>query len=140
MRIKLMLHILGLLTATACSHTDKSSVSIVELIGTEWGLEEIDGSGVADRVQSTLYFQRGDQIVGWGGCNRYFAGLRSDGDLIHIDPIGSTRRSCPPVVMEQESRFFKALEKARNISMQDQYLIIDSDGIENPMKFIMIKR
>lgn len=140
MRIKRMLLIFGLLTTAACSHTDKSPVSVVELIGTEWGLEEIDGSGVADRVQSTLYFQRDDRIVGWGGCNRYFAGLRSDGDDIHIGPIGSTRRICPPVVMDQENRFFKVLEKARNISMQDPYLIIDSDGIEKPLKFIMINR
>lgn len=140
MRIKFMLLIFGLFMTAGCSHTGKSPVSVVELIGTEWGLEEIDGSGVADRVQSTLYFQRDDRIVGWGGCNRYFAGLRSDGDDIHIGPIGSTRRICPPVVMDQENRFFKVLEKARNISMQDPYLIIDSDGIEKPLKFIMINR
>jgi putative lipoprotein len=139
MRVKLMLFIFGLLLTGACSHTDKSRVSIVELVDTEWVLEEIDGSTVADRVQSTLHFQRGDRVVGWGGCNRYLAGLRSEGDGIHIGPIGSTRRICPPVVMNQENRFFKALEKARNISMQDHYLIIDSDGIEKPLKFIMIK-
>ena len=139
MRIKRMLLIFGLLMTAACSHTDKASVSVAELIGTEWALEEIGGSGIADRVQSTLHFQRDDRIVGWGGCNRYFAGLRSDGDVIRIGPIGSTRRMCPPVVMNQENRFFKALEKARNISKQDHYLIIDSDGIEKPLKFIMIK-
>ena len=140
MRIKLMMSIFGLLTTAACSHTGKSPVNIVELIGTEWGLEEIDGAGVADRVQSTLHFEREDRIAGWGGCNRYFAGLRSDGDMIRIGPIGSTRRICPPVVMDQEDRFFEALEKARNLSMQAPYLIIDCDGIENPLKFIMIKR
>jgi heat shock protein HslJ len=139
MRIKPILLIFGLLLTGACSHTDKSPVSVVELIGTEWGLEEIDGSRVADRVQSTLLFQRGDRVVGWGGCNRYFAGLRSDGDVIHISPIGSTRRICPPVVMDQENRFFEVLKKARNISMQDPYLIIDSKGVEDPLKFIMIK-
>jgi len=140
MRIKLLLLIFGLLMIAACSHTAKSPVSVAELIDTEWVLEEIGGSGVADRVQSTLHFQRGDRVVGWGGCNRYFAGLRSDGDIILISPIGSTRRICPPVVMDQEDRFFKALEKARHISMQGPYLIIDSDGIENPLKFIMLKR
>ncbi len=139
MRIKLALFILGLFMVAGCSHTDKSSVSVIELIGTEWGLEEIDGHGVADRVQSTLHFERGDRIVGWGGCNRYFAGLRTQGDDIQIGPIGSTRRICPPVVMNQENRFFKALEKARYISKQDHYLIVDSDGIEKPLKFIMIK-
>ena len=140
MRIKLMLLIFGLLMTGACGHTDKAPVSVAELIGTEWALEEIGGSGVADRVQSTLHFQRDDRVVGWGGCNRYFADLHSEGDEIHIGPIGSTRRICPPVVMDQEVHFFKALEKARNISMQDPYLIIDCDGVEKPLKFIMIKR
>lgn len=139
MRIKRILLIFGVLMAGACSHTAKSPVSVAELIDTEWVLEEIGGSGVADRVQSTLHFQRHDRVVGWGGCNRYFAGLRSDGDIIHIGPIGSTRRICPPVVMDQEGRFFKALEKARNLSMQDAYLIIDCNGIEKPLKFIIIK-
>ena len=140
MRIKLMLFIFGLLLTGACSHTDRSRVSIVELVGTEWGLEEINGTPVADRVQSTLHFERHDWLVGWGGCNRYFAGLRSDGDRIRIGPIGSTRRICPPVVMNQEDRFFEALEKARHISLQDPYLIIDSEGNEKPLKFIIIKR
>ena len=139
MRLKLTVLIFGLLTTAACSHTGKSPLNVVELIGTGWGLEEMDGGGVADRVQSTLHFERGDRIAGWGGCNRYFAGLRSHGDTIRIGPIGSTRRICPPVVMDQEDRFFKALEKARNLSMQDAYLIIDCEGIENPLKFIMIK-
>ena len=139
MRVKLMLFIFGLLLTGACSQTDKSPVKIIELVDTEWVLEEIDGRMITDRVQSTLHFQRDDRVVGWGGCNRYFAGLRSEGDGIHIGPIGSTRRICPPVVMAQENLFFKALEKARNISMQDHYLIIDSDEIEKPLKFIMVK-
>ena len=139
MRIKLMLLIFGLFMIAACSHTSKSPVNVAELIDTEWVLEEIGGRGVADQVQSTLHFQRHDRVVGWGGCNRYFASLRSDGDIIQISPIGSTRRICPPVVMDQEDRFFKALEKARNISMQDPYLIIDGKGIEKPLKFIMLK-
>ena len=140
MGIKLMLFIFGLLLTGACSHTDKSRLSVVELVGTEWGLEEINGSPVADRVQSTLHFERDDRVVGWGGCNRYFAGLRSDGDSIRIGPIGSTRRICPPVVMNQENRFFEALQKARHISLQDPYLIIESEGIKKRLKFIMIKR
>ena len=140
MGFKLMLLIFGLLLTAACSHTDESRLNMAELVNTEWALEEIDGSRITDRVQSTLNFERDDRVVGWGGCNRYFAGLRSDGDGIRIGPIGATRRICPPVVMNQENRFFKALEKARYIRLQDSYLIIESEGNEKPLKFIMIKR
>ncbi len=41
--------------------------------------------------------------------------------------------------MDQEDRFFKALEKARNLSMQDPYLVIEYEGIEKPLKFIRLK-
>jgi putative lipoprotein len=110
-----------------------------ELIGTEWGLEEIDGSGVADNVQSTLRFERNDRIIGWGGCNRYFTGLRSTGNGIKLGPIGSTRRICPPVVMDQEDRFFEALENARAIRIEGPYLMIECEGIKKPLKFVRLK-
>ena len=118
-----------------CSHTAESPMVVNELIGTEWGLEEIDGSGVADNVQSTLRFERNDRIIGWGGCNRYFTGLRSTGNGIKLGPIGSTRRICPPVVMDQEDRFFEALENARAIRIEGPYLMIECEGIKKPLKF-----
>ena len=123
----------------ACSQTERLQMRVEEFKSTDWVLEEIDGSAVIDRVQSTLRFQGNDRIVGWGGCNRYFASVRSGRNFIEVGPIGSTRRICPAVVMDQEDLFFKALEKARNISMQDPYLIIDSEGIEKPLKFIILK-
>lgn len=122
-----------------CSHTAESPMVVNELIGTEWGLEEIDGSGVVDNVQSTLRFEGNDRIIGWGGCNRYFTGFRSAGNDIKLGPIGSTRRICPPGVMDQEDRFFQTLEKAHTIHMEGSYLVIECDGIKKPLKFVKLK-
>ena len=58
MRLSLALFIFGLLMIAGCRHTAESPMIVDELIGTEWGLEEIDGSGVVDNVQSTLRFER----------------------------------------------------------------------------------
>jgi heat shock protein HslJ len=91
-------------------------------------------------VQSTIIFKTKDRIVGWGGCNRFFTGFRSDGRSIDIGPIGSTRRVCPAVVMDQEERFFKALEKADHISLEGSYLLIHCEGIEKPLKFTHLKK
>ena len=124
----------------ACSHTGNSSPDINNLVGTEWVLEDLGGRGVEDRVQSTIIFKAKDRIAGWGGCNRYFSGCRLDGHSIHIGPIGSTRRVCPSVVMNQETRFFKALEKANRISMDGSHLLIHSEGMEKPLKFIQLRR
>ena len=61
--------------------------------------------------------------------------MRNDDTLIHIGPIGSTRRICPPVVMDQEERFFKALEKARSVAKEDTFLVINVEGLEKPLRF-----
>ena len=131
--------IFGLTLGAGCSHTGTSSMSVNELVGTEWVLEDLGGSGVADRVQSSVRFEKDDKIVGWGGCNRYFAGFRSDGGSIDIGPIGSTRRICPPVVMDQEERFLKALEKARSVAKENTFLLINVEGLEKPLRFSRLK-
>jgi heat shock protein HslJ len=139
MKRLLLLILSGIFIFPACSHFGASSVDPNTLQGTEWVLEDLAGRAVEDRVQSTIVFKTKDQLVGWGGCNRYFTRFRSDGHSIQIGPIGSTRRVCPAVVMDQEKRFFKALEKANRISMQEPYLLIYSENLEIPLKFTRIK-
>jgi heat shock protein HslJ len=136
----ILLFISVMFTMFACSHIGTSSVDVNTLVGTEWVLVDLGGRGVEDRVQSTIIFEAKDRIVGWGGCNRYFSGYRSDGRNFQIGPIGSTRRVCPAVVMDQETRFFKSLEKAYHISMEGSALLIHSEGREKPLKFSRLKR
>lgn len=124
----------------ACSQTGKLQMSVEGFRGTDWVLEEIDGSAAVDRVQSTIRFQGNDRIAGWGGCNRYFANVRSGRNFFKVGPIGSTRRICPPVVMEQEERFFNALQKSRSIRMEGHQLVIDSEATQKPLKFGRLKK
>ena len=140
MKRSILVFIFGWLLTAGCSHTAEPPVSVDELIGTEWGLEEIDGGSVVDNVQSTLGFERNNRIIGWGGCNRYFTGFRSAGNGIKLGPIGSTRRICPPVVMDQEIRFLQALEKAHTIRIKGPYLVIECEGIKKPLKFVRLKK
>jgi heat shock protein HslJ len=42
--------------------------------------------------------------------------------------------------MEQEERFFAALQKARSIRMQGDDLVIDSVGTQKPLKFGRLKK
>ena len=119
----------------ACSQTTNLQMSVDAFRSTDWVLEEIDGNAVIDNVQSTIRFQGNDRIAGWGGCNRYFANFRSGFRSFTVGPIGSTRRVCPQVVMEQEERFLNALQKARSIRMENDRLVIDSEVIDKPLKF-----
>ena len=75
--------------------------------------EDIEGRGVLDQVQSTLMFESAERVVGSTGCNRYFAPLQVSDTTLRVGMGGSTRRACPPAVMDQESRFLAALEATR---------------------------
>ena len=50
-----------------------------------------------------------------------------------------SRRICPPVVMDQEERFFKALEKARSVAKENTFLLINVEGLEKPLRFSRLK-
>jgi putative lipoprotein len=140
MQRKSMPYLLVLLLIIACSQTERLQMGVEEFKSTDWVLEEIDGRAATDRVQSTIRFQGNDRIAGWGGCNRYFANFRSGRNFFKVGPIGSTRRICPPVVMQQEERFFNALQKASSIRMEGDQLVIDSEATREPLKFGRLKK
>ena len=81
------------------------------LVGTSWLAQRIDGVAVDPAVPSTLTFQRDDRVIGRGGCNRYFGRLGLNHSALSISGLGDTKMVCtPPTVMEQERRFFEALQ------------------------------
>lgn len=109
--------------------------TIAQLRNSEWLLEDLNGAGVMDYLQTTLRFDATTRIGGQGGCNRYFANARIEGDRISVSGIGATKRLCPPAVMNQETRFFTALDQAQRISLDGPYLLIYSRGLKQPLKF-----
>ena len=137
---KIMASIVGLLLTVACTQTGRLQRSVEDFKSTDWVLVEIDGGAAVDRVQATIRFQGNNRIAGWGGCNRYFANIRSGRNYFKVGPIGSTRRICPPVVMEQEERFFDALQKSTGIRMENDQLVIDSEATREPLKFGRLKK
>lgn len=107
-----------------------------QLVNTEWLLEDLGGTGVIDRIQTTLRFDSSNRLVGSGGCNQYFAEYQTSGESgIKIGAIGATRKACPPAVMDQEMRFFQALERSQRIRMEGSFLFIDSVGSDQPLRF-----
>ncbi|MEB3211114.1 MAG: YbaY family lipoprotein [Leptolyngbyaceae bacterium] len=113
-------------------------INTEDLANTEWLLEDLGGSGVLDRVQTTLRFGDDYRITGTGGCNRYFAGIEQEGDRLSVGVIGSTQRLCPPAVMDQESRYFRAIESAQTVRLEGAFLFIDSEELEQPLRFTQI--
>ncbi len=94
------------------------------LVGTTWLVEDIDGGGVLDRVQSTITFQSGARIVGSTACNQYFAAIQLSDTTLGVGVVGSTRRACSPAVMNQETRFVASLGAVRTYRLDGPVLLL----------------
>jgi len=94
-----------------------------------WLVEDIGGRGVLDRVQATMEFGADSQVSGSSGCNRYHGTVEIAGKLISFGMMAGTRMMCPPATMDQEQKFFKALETVKNWKIDGGILFLtDSKG------------
>lgn len=103
------------------------------LFDVTWVAEDIDGKGVIDNAQSTLNITPDGKVTGRGGCNGYFAQAKVDGDRITIGKAGATMMACPPALMDQEGKFFAALEKAATFRIdaeQGKLFLVDANGVD----------
>ena len=57
---------------TSCSTRPPQTLT-PELSGTTWLVEDIDGRGVLDMLQSTLHFKDAENVTGHSGCNNFFS-------------------------------------------------------------------
>jgi heat shock protein HslJ len=108
-----------------------------ELTGTTWRAATIVGRPVIDSSASTITFEADGRVHGGGGCNRYFGAATIAGEQVSFGPIGSTRMACAPALMDQEARFFRALESAQRWSLDERgLLLIHSAGADEPSRFV----
>jgi heat shock protein HslJ len=122
-----------------------------QLVNTEWLLEDLNGKGVIDNLQSTIKFmapvkssQSTGQISGSGGCNRYNAELKvrepkTNLELpIQVGTIASTLMMCPPAIANQEQKFLEALGRSYRLKLEGSFLLIYAGGIDKPLKFTQL--
>lgn len=105
------------------------------LTGSEWLLEDLSGAGVIDNVRATLVFPEEGKVSGNGSCNRFFGPAKITGTAIQLGPLGATRMACPEAVMNQETKYLDALQKAGRYEWQDPYLLLHVAGVEKPLRF-----
>jgi heat shock protein HslJ len=84
------------------------------IAGTAWLVEDIAGRGVIDRAQTTIRFDTTGQVSGSGGCNRFTGGAAVAGEALTFRKLAATQRACVPALMDQEQKFFKAIEAVRS--------------------------
>ncbi|HEY6630511.1 MAG TPA: META domain-containing protein, partial [Rhizobiaceae bacterium] len=102
------------------------------LFDTVWLAEDIGGGGVIDDAQSTFTVAPDGKVTGGGGCNRFFARAKVEGDRISIGKAGATMMACPEALMDQERKFFAALEKAATYRLDGdgKLFLVDANGAD----------
>lgn len=106
-----------------------------QFANTEWVLEDLNGTGVVDNLQTTLRFEGRDRLSGQGVCNRYTAQAQLVGKRLTVGGIASTKKLCPPAVMDQENRYFQVLQSAQRVNLDGAYLLVYSQGVKAPLRF-----
>lgn len=81
----------------------------VDLTGSDWLAEDILGAGVVDRVRSTFQALPDGRVAGSSGCNRFAGKGIVSGGKVAIGTLATTRMACPEALMNQETRYLKAL-------------------------------
>ena len=108
-----------------------------KLAGTSWvatfvssgtGNTAVTSSDI-QAAQQTISFDQSGNLNGNAGCNSYFATFEVDGSSISIKGIGNTEMFCGEGVMEQETAYLNALEKAHSYRINTSSLkILAADG------------
>jgi len=124
-----------------------ASEATMDLIGSEWLLEDLAGGRVLDNVQATIAFPEPGRVAGVGSCNR-FNGPCTLGDIavmggigsatLTLGPLATTRKACVPAVGEQEQRYLAALQAAERIEIEGRTLRVFTKGAEQPLRYARI--
>jgi len=89
-----------------------------------WLVEDIGGRGVIDRARSTIAFDDQGRVSGSGGCNQFNGPVAIQESSLTFGPLASTRRACTGALMDQEDRFFAALDAARSYRYDGSFLLL----------------
>lgn len=94
------------------------------LVGPTWVAEDIRNRGVIDDLQSSIVFTAEGQAHGFGGCNNFTGRYTLDGTTLTLGPLASTKKACPPAIMNQETSFYEALSATRGHRFENGLLFL----------------
>jgi heat shock protein HslJ len=101
---------------------------IEHLLEGDWLLIEIDGEPVDPEAPRSLRFEDG-RVSGRVGVNRFTGTYSTNGNVIEIGPVASTRMAGPPELMSLEHHFNTHLEGEHEITLGgDEMVLSEADG------------
>ena len=100
---------MGVLAACQKALSTAGQRPLATLAGTEWGFAKT----AEDTPERFVAFKTGGEVIGTGGCNRFFGNFYQDGRALTFGPLASTKKLCPPPVMAAERELLDLLGKVR---------------------------
>ncbi|WP_295813446.1 META domain-containing protein [uncultured Nitratireductor sp.] len=80
-------------------------ITMDEITGIEWVVEDIDGGGIIDSSRVTLTFDEDGRVGGRASCNSYGARWSEENGKLTISQAVSTEMACAEALMNQEQKF-----------------------------------
>ncbi len=114
------------LALTACvkvAKVSKAKMPLTTLAGSEWQPEITPN--LTSGSEQFIAFKTGGEVMGHGGCNRFFGSYTLSGDALVFGPLASTKMACPDMAAENE--FMAALNSARTIEATHLRLILKGE-------------
>jgi len=113
-----------------------ATMTTPKLVGSAWRLEDLAGAGVIERAEATLEFPEAGRVSGQATCNRFFGFFETSGESLTIARVGATKKACPPAMMDQETKYLRALEGAERFRIEGTTLFLYSQGLDRPLRFV----
>lgn len=105
------------------------------LSGTAWRLVELGGATPLEGVDVTLELDGNGGVSGNASCNTYRGSATLDGDRLSLGPLATTRMSCDPERMDQESRYLAALTSPLQVELRGDTLRLRGDSPDVVLTF-----
>ena len=88
-----------------------------------WLVVEIGGEAIDPESPREVHFER-DRITGRVGVNRFTGSFTTEGDVLQVGPVASTRMAGPPEMMALENRFNSRFEGKHEITRDGDFLTL----------------
>ena len=120
-------------TASSCAHTGGASgadVSAPSMSGTTWRFYDMGQDTLADPSKTELRIDPDGKVSGSTGCNRFTGTASIVGASLTFSPLATTRMSCEPGLMRQESGILTALQSVKSFVLvgTNRLNLLDAGG------------
>ncbi len=109
-----------------------ADVAATTIVGS-WLAEDFGGAGVIDDLQSTLTIAADGGVTGHSGCNGFGGTATIEDDKLSFGPLAGTLMACAEAVMDQERKFYSALEATAAFRIDTEtgkLFLLDGQGVE----------